>query len=61
MAIHGTVMYSADRRLRITADQRGKVFTVERDLVFVARFGSLAELLNWLVEQGIDLADLIED
>lgn len=61
VAIHETVMYSPDRRLRITADPRGTVFTVERDLVFVARFSSISLLADWLGEQGIDIADLIVD
>ena len=61
MAIHKTVLYSPDRRIRITADPGGSVFTVERDLVFVARFTNPAELEKWLNEQGLELADLIVD
>jgi hypothetical protein len=61
MAIHKTVLRTADGRLRITANPAGTRFDVERDMVFTGRFTSLAALQTWLAEQGIDLADLIED
>lgn len=61
MAIHKTVLYSPDRQYRITADQAGKAITVERDLVLVQTFSSLARLEAFLRELGLDLADLISD
>jgi hypothetical protein len=48
LAIHATVFYSPDRHIRITADPGGRVFTVERDLVFVVKLTSLAMLESWL-------------
>lgn len=61
MAIHPTVMYSPDRHLRITADPAGTVFTVERDLVFVARFTNLADLVTFLADNGVSVEQLIVD
>lgn len=61
MAIHRTVLYSPDRHIRITADPGGSVFTVERDLVFVARFTNPAALERWLNQNGLELADLVID
>lgn len=61
MAIHPTVLYSPDRRIRISADPGGSVFTVERDRAFVVRLSSLYEVERWLDEQGIELADLVID
>lgn len=61
MAIQRHVFYSPDRHLRITADSGNKRYRVERDLVLVIEFTSLAMLVSWLREQGLDLADLIED
>lgn len=60
MAIHKTVFYSPDRHIRISLLPGSRVYTVERDLVLVDRF-NLSMLESWLREQGIDLADLIED
>lgn len=61
VAIHKTVMYTKDRQYRITADPAGNVFTVERHLVFEGRFTTVNDLITWLTEHGIDIADLIED
>jgi hypothetical protein len=61
MAIHKTVFYSPDRRIRITADPGGSVFTIERDLVFYKRAPSLAELALVLAEFNLTFEDLIED
>lgn len=62
MAIHKTVFYSPDRRLRITADPWGRSFTVERDLVFVAKLSSVQRIEAWLkLNYGLSLADLVED
>lgn len=62
MAIHPTVFYSPDRRLRITADPGGRSFTVEsNDGLVHRRFASLAALQDFLGEEGIKLGDLIED
>lgn len=61
MAINKIVMYSPDRRIRITADTAGRAYRVERDLVLVDTFTNLPQLESWLGEQGLDLADLIQD
>lgn len=61
MAINKTVFYSPDRHLRITVDTGNRSYRVERDLVFVDTFTSVAMLESWLREQGLSLADLIED
>lgn len=61
MAIHPVVFYSPDRRIRITADPGGKRFTVERDLVFLARADSLAELGVILAKENLAVEDLIQD
>lgn len=61
MAIHKTVFYSPDRRIRITADPGGSVFTVEEDLVFVGRASSLAELEALLARFGFTFEDLVAD
>lgn len=61
MAIHKTVFYSPDRHLRITADPRGRAFTVERDLVLHSTVSSLAELALVLAEFGLTFEDLVED
>ena len=61
MAIHKTVMYSPDRRIRITADPGGSVFTVERDLVFVGRASSLSALEELLNRFGLSFDQLIID
>lgn len=64
MAIDKTVFYAEGRHLRITADagpRHSQKFRVERDLVFVAEFGTLAQLESWLGEQGIKLEDLEQD
>lgn len=61
MAIHQTVLYSPDRRWRITADPAGKKITVERDLVFMTAVNDLSSLERYLADQGIELADLIAD
>lgn len=47
--------------MRITADPGGRVFTVERDLVFVVKLTSLAMLESWLRENGLTFAELEED
>jgi hypothetical protein len=60
MAIHKTVFYSPDRHIRVTADPSGNTFTVERDLVFVGKAGSLADLALLLAELGLTFEDLIE-
>lgn len=61
MAINSIVFYSPDRRLRITADTAGRAYRVEQDLVLVDTFRSLPMLEIWLREQGLDLADMIQD
>lgn len=61
MAINKIVYYSPDRRIRITADTRNSAYRIERDMVFVATFTGLPLLQRWLNENGLDLADLIED
>lgn len=64
MAIHTTVYYADGRHLRITVDaghRHSQKYRVERDLVLVGTFDSLAQLESWLREQGISLADLVED
>lgn len=61
MAIHATVFYTPDKKYRITGSERGDVFTVERDLVFEARFTVTHKLVTWLNEHGYDLADLVID
>lgn len=61
MAIHKTVFYSPDRRIRITADPGGSVFTVEDRLVFVGRATSLAELARILARFGLSFEQLIVD
>lgn len=61
MAIHRTVFYSPDRHIRITADPAGNEFTVEQDLVFVAKVRSLADLALTLAEYGLTFDDLVED
>jgi hypothetical protein len=61
MALHKIVFYSPDRRWRISANERGTRFTVERDLIFQTRVSSLPELEAFLRKQGIELADLIQD
>jgi hypothetical protein len=54
-------MRSADKRLRITADTAGKVFSVEVDMVHVGRFTTLHGLERFLSGIGYELADLIAD
>ncbi len=61
MAINPVVFYSPDRALRITVDANNTTYRVERNLVFVAEFTNPADLAAWLGNQGIDIADLIED
>lgn len=61
MAIHKTVFYSPDRHIRITADPGGSVFTVEQDLVFVAKAHNLAELARLLADFDLTFDDLTED
>lgn len=61
VAIHSTVFYSPDRRIRITADPGGSVFTVEQDLVYVGRASTLAELERLLAAFGLSFEQLISD
>lgn len=61
MAIHRIVMYSPDRRWRVTADPAGTRFRVEHDLVLQRVVPSLHELQRFLAEQNIALADMITD
>lgn len=64
MAINSTVYYAEGRHLRITVDagpRSAQKYRVERDLVFVAEFPTLAMLESWLRKQGIGLEDLVED
>lgn len=62
MAIHKTVFYTPDRRIRITADPAATVFTVERDGEFLRRFAGLPALEQYITEElGVKLADLLED
>lgn len=64
MAIQRTVYYAEGRHLRITADagpRHSQKFRVERDLVLVAQFDTLAQLEIWLRENGLRLEDLEED
>lgn len=61
MAIHKTVLYSPDRRIRITADPGGFVFTVEKDRQFIGKASSLAALADLLAKYNVSFEDLIED
>lgn len=61
MAIHRIVLYSPDRRWRITADPRGNRFTIEHDLVLATHVSSLPEVEAYLKGHGIALADLEQD
>lgn len=61
MAINKIVFYSPDRHIRISAKPAGREYIVERDLVLVTTLTGLSMLENWLREQGLSLADLIQD
>lgn len=64
MAINKIVYYAESRHLRITVNagsRHSQRYRVERDLVFVAEFPTLALLESWLRENGLDFADLEED
>jgi hypothetical protein len=61
MAIHGVVLYSPDRHWRITADPAGHRLTIEYDLVLQKVATTLPEVMAYLVDKGIDPADLVQD
>jgi hypothetical protein len=64
MAIQREVFYADQRHIRITSTvspRHAQMYRVERDLVLVAEFSTLAQLVSWLREQGFSLADLEQD
>lgn len=61
MAIHSTVLYSPDRRWRITANPAGTKIIIEYDLALKAVVFSLPAVESFLREHGVALADLVQD
>lgn len=60
MAIHRTVLTTADRRWRIEADQQGALIRITRDNELIATVDSMPVLLRVLADYGIEPEDLIE-
>jgi hypothetical protein len=61
VAIHRHVLYSPDRRWRISSDPAGNKIIIEYDLVLKAVVFSLSAAVSYLADQGISLADLVTD